>query len=109
LFAAATTIPQMAAASFAAGFAVSPTLIAGITLTERLLPGAVLTEGFTWLNAATGIGLASGSAAGGLAADAVGPRAAFLVAAAAALLAAAIATLGQRWLHHPVTHAVAPP
>lgn len=105
LFVAATTIPQMAAASLAAGFAVSPALIAGFTLTERLLPGAVLTEGFAWLNAATGIGLASGSAAGGLAADAAGPRAAFLVAAAAALLAAAIAMLGQRWLHHPVTPA----
>ena len=64
-----------------------------------------LTEGFAWLDAATGIGFAAGSAAGGLAADAAGPRPAFLVAAAAALLAAGIATVGQRWLSSPVTTA----
>jgi len=65
----------------------------------------VLTEGFAWLDAATRIGFAAGSSAGGLAADAAGPRPAFLVAAAAALLAAAIATLGQRWLRQRVTPA----
>ena len=62
----------MAAAALAAGCTVSPALIAGFTLTERLLPQAVLTEGFAWLDAATGIGFAAGSSAGGLAADAVG-------------------------------------
>ena len=105
LFSAAATIPQMAAAALAAGCTVSPALIAGFTLTERLLPRAVLTEGFAWLDAATGIGFAAGSAAGGLAADAAGARTAFMVAAAAALLAAAIATLGRRWLSRPVTTA----
>lgn len=105
LFAAATTIPQMAVAALLAGFAVSPALIAGFALTEQLLPQAVLTEGFTWLNAATAIGLAAGSSAGGLAVDAAGPRTAFLAAAAAGLLAAGIATLGRQWLHNPLTPA----
>ena len=105
LFPAAGTVPQMAAAALAAGFTVSPALIAGFTLTERLLPHAVLTEGFAWLDAATGIGFAAGSTAGGLAADAAGARPAFLVVAAAALLAAAIATLGRRWLRSPVASA----
>ena len=95
----------MAAAAPVAGLAVSPALITGFTLTERLLPQAVLTEGFAWLDAATGIGFAAGSTAGGLAADAAGPRPAFLVVAAAALLAAAIATLGRRWLRSPVASA----
>jgi MFS family permease len=103
LFAAATSIPQMAAAALAAGFTVSPALIAGFTLTERLLPGPVLTEGFAWLNAATGIGLAAGYSTGGLAVDAAGTRVAFLAAAAAALLATGTAALGQRWLHPSVT------
>jgi len=103
LFAAAATIPQMAAAALVAGFTVSPALIAGFTLTERLLPGSVLTEGFAWLNAATGIGLAAGYSIGGRAVDAAGPRVAFLAAAAAALLATVTATLGQRWLHPAVT------
>jgi len=105
LFPAAGTVPQMAAAALAAGFTVSPALIAGFTLTERLLPHAVLTEGFAWLDAATGIGFAAGSTAGGLAADAAGARPAFLVAAAAALLAAEVAMVGQRWLSSPVTTA----
>jgi MFS family permease len=105
LFAAATTIPQMAAAALLAGFTVSPTLIAGFTLTERLLPGDVLTEGFAWLDAATGIGLAAGYSAGGLATAATGPRVAFLAAALAALLAAGIATLGRRWLRTPLIRA----
>ena len=85
------------------GFTVCRTLIAGFTVTERLLPQAVLTAGFTWLDAATGIGFAAGSSAGGLAVDAVGTRPVFL--AAAALLAAVIATLSQRRLSSPVTSA----
>jgi hypothetical protein len=55
-------------------FTVSPTLIVGCTLTERLLPGDVLTGEFAWLDAATGIGLAAGYSAGGLATAAAGPR-----------------------------------
>jgi len=102
LFAAAGTVPQMAAAALVAGFAISPTLIGGFALTERLLPGPVLTEGFAWLIGAVAIGYAGGSSAGGLAVDAAGARAAFLVAGAAALLAAGIAALGRRWLRTPV-------
>ena len=40
LFPAAGTIPQVAAVALAAGCTVSPALIAGFTLTERLLPHA---------------------------------------------------------------------
>jgi len=101
-FAAAAAIPQMAAAAPVAGLAVSPALITSFTLTERLPPGSVLTEGFARLNAATGIGLAPGYSIIGLAADAAGPRTTLL---AAALLAAGPATLGQRWLSSPVTSA----
>jgi len=36
----------MAAAAPVAGLAVSPALITGFTLTERLPPGSILTEGF---------------------------------------------------------------
>jgi MFS family permease len=105
LFAAAGTVPQMAAAALIAGLAISPTLIAGFALTERLLPEQVLTEGFAWLIAATALGFAAGSTAGGLAVDAAGARTAFLVGAGAALLAAGIAVLGRRWLRDPVASA----
>jgi len=91
------------------GFAISPTFIAGYALVEQLAPGAALTEGFTWLIAATGIGIAAGSPAGGLAVDLAAARAAFLAAAAAALLAASIALMGRRWLHSPVGASAGPP
>jgi len=109
LFTVAGTIPQMAVASLVAGFTVSPALITAFTLTEQLLPLAVLTEGFAWLDAAIGIGFAFGSSAGGLATDAVGARRAFLVGTAAALLAAGIATQGRRWLRHRVMPAAEEP
>ena len=78
-----------------------PALITSFTLTERLPPGSVLTEGFARLNAATGIGLAPGYSIIGLAADAAGPRTTLPTAA----LLAGPATLGQRWLSSPVTSA----
>ena len=96
-FAAAAAIPQLAAAP-AAGFAVSPAPITGVTRPEQLLPYAVLTEGIPrWPVYPTG----------GSAAAAAGPRTAFLAAAAAALPAAGPATLGQRRLTSPVTPASA--
>lgn len=55
-----------------------------------------MTEGFAWLIAAIGIGLAVGASVGGFAVDFAGARATFLVAAAAAMLAAWIALLGRR-------------
>jgi predicted MFS family arabinose efflux permease len=98
----ARSIPQMLAAALAARVRNLADFIAGYALVDQLVPGAALTEEFTWLIAATGIGIADGSSAGGLAADLVAARAAFLVAAAAALLAASIALMGRRWLHSPV-------
>ncbi len=101
LLAAARTIPQMLAAALAAGSAISPMFITGYALVGQLVPGSVLTEGFTWLIAAAGIGIAAGTSAGGFTADHVAARAAFLIATAAALLAASIAAAGRHWLRGP--------
>nr|BFE81579.1 hypothetical protein GCM10020093_041800 [Planobispora longispora] len=56
----------MAVALFVAGLAISPTIIAGYALIERLVPAHLLTEGMTWVSTAVGFGVALGAwAAGG--------------------------------------------
>lgn len=70
------------------GFAISPSLISSFTLVEELVPKAIMTEGFTWVGTALGLGVAVGGSASGLIVDMVGANQAFLVATALALLAA---------------------
>lgn len=84
---------------FVAGTAVSPSLISAFTLTERLIPPRLLTEGFTWLGTALGLGVAVGVAAAGKLIDRFDANAAFAVAAAAATIATAVVLLGQPVLH----------
>ncbi|NUR91739.1 MAG: MFS transporter, partial [Nonomuraea sp.] len=55
----------MALAAFVAGFAISPTLITGFSLTERLVPPSLLTEGMAWISTSIGFGVAIGAWAGG--------------------------------------------
>ena len=94
----ATSISLMAPAALLAGLAISPTLIAGMALAERLVPPAARTEGFTWLNSGLGVGVAGGSALGGALAEGPGAQAAFLTCLGGALLALAVAAAGRRTL-----------
>ena len=48
----------MALGLFGAGLAVSPTLITGYALVERLVPAHLLTEGMAWVSTAVGFGAA---------------------------------------------------
>lgn len=70
------------------GFAISPSLISSFTLVEELVPKAIVTEGFTWVGTALGLGVAVGGSASGLIVDMFGANQAFLVATILALLAA---------------------
>lgn len=94
----AETVLVLGVLLFVAGFAISPMLIAGFGLVERLVPARSLTEGLTWVSAGIGVGLALGSAAGGRAADAVGPQRGLLVTGACGLAAATVAVAGSRLL-----------
>jgi len=98
----APTVTAMAPVALLAGVAISPTLIASFGLVEELVPVAVRTEGFTWLNSGLGAGVAAGSAVGGALADGPGARTAFAVSVAGALLALATAVAGRRTLRAPV-------
>ena len=91
-----------------AGVAVSPSLISSFTLAEVLVPRAVVTEAFTWIGTALGLGVAVGASVAGKIVDAAGANAAFLVATVAAALAALTVGVFQRLLHVPAEHVTAP-
>jgi MFS family permease len=91
-----------------AGSAVSPSLISSFTLAEMLVPRAAVTEAFTWIGTAVGLGVAVGASVAGKVVDVAGAGAAFGVATAAAGVAAVTVVAGQRLLHVPAEHAVAP-
>jgi MFS family permease len=91
-----------------AGVAVSPSLISSFTLAEVLVPRAAVTEAFTWIGTALGLGVAVGASVAGKIVDASGANPAFLVATVAAAVAAVTVGLSQRLLHVPAEHAVEP-
>jgi MFS family permease len=91
-----------------AGVAVSPSLISSFTLAEVLVPRAAVTEAFTWIGTALGLGVAVGASVAGKVVDVSGANAAFLVATVAAAIAAIVVGMFQRLLHVPAEHATAP-
>jgi MFS family permease len=82
------SLPAMAVALFVAGFAIAPTLIATMSLTEKTVPHARLTEGMAIMNTGIVAGVAPGATLAGLVVDAYGASPAYLVAAAAGLVSA---------------------
>ena len=97
----APSVALMAPASILAGVAIAPTLIAGFTLVQKLVPSEALTEGLNWMITALGVGAAVGAWTAGLIADSAGGRIAFLVAVAAGGTAVIMAACGRgRLLTH---------
>ena len=91
-----------------AGIAVSPSLISSFTLAELLVPRAAVTEAFTWIGTALGLGVAIGASVAGKIVDTSGANACFLVATVAAAVAAVAVGTWQRLLHVPAEHAATP-
>jgi MFS family permease len=91
-----------------AGVAVSPSLISSFTLAELLVPRAAVTEAFTWIGTALGLGVAVGASVAGKVVDVSGANAAFLVATVAAAIAAVVVAVFQRQLHVPPLPSTAP-
>jgi predicted MFS family arabinose efflux permease len=91
-----------------AGVAVSPSLISSFTLAEVLVPRAAVTEAFTWIGTALGLGVAIGASVAGKIVDVYGANTAFLVAVIAAAMGAVVVALFQRLLHVPAEHAASP-
>ncbi|MEU6710180.1 MFS transporter [Nonomuraea sp. NPDC046802] len=91
----------MAAALFLAGFAISPTLITGFSLTERLVPPSLLTEGMAWISTSIGFGVAIGAWAGGRLTEMVGASSAYAFSLGAALVAVIVGIGGSGLLRIP--------
>ncbi|HYO35243.1 MAG TPA: MFS transporter [Geodermatophilus sp.] len=91
-----------------AGVAVSPSLISSFTLAELIVPRASVTEAFTWIGTALGLGVAVGTSIAGSVVDNVSANAAFLVATVSAGLAAVVVLAAQRLLHVPAENIAEP-
>ena len=84
----------LAAVLFAAGLAISPTLIAGFSLVEAVVPPSRLTEGFAWISTALNVGVSAGAAVSGRIVDGYGASSAYLVAIAFGVSAAVACLTG---------------
>lgn len=80
----------LGAVLFIAGFAISPTLVASVSLIQSGVPAARLTEGITWLETSLALGVAPGAAVAGHLIDGHGPTAGFAVSAVSGGLAALV-------------------
>jgi MFS family permease len=85
-----------------AGIAVSPVLISGFSLVERLVPNARMTEALIWTNTGLGVGIAIAAALSGAVIDAAGASTAYWICVAAAALTfvtvlASIRHLDRAW------------
>lgn len=82
------SLPLMGVALFVAGFAIAPTMIASMSLTEAVVPGGRLTEGMAIMQTGLVAGVAPGATLSGLVVDHQGASAAYLVSVGAGLVAA---------------------
>lgn len=81
---------------FLAGFAIAPTLIANLSLTEQRVPPARLTEGMAFIHTGIVAGVAPGATLAGVIIDHVGVSPAYLVVVGAGVLASVAAQLLPR-------------
>jgi predicted MFS family arabinose efflux permease len=81
----------MAAALFLAGFAISPTLVATVSLIDDTVPSRRLTEGITWVTTGLGLGVAAGAAVAGRIIDDAGASPAYWFSVVSGALAAGVA------------------
>jgi predicted MFS family arabinose efflux permease len=84
-----------------AGLAISPTLITGFSLTERLVPSSLLTEGMAWISTSIGLGVAMGAWAGGRLTEAFGASNAYGFSLACAVVAGIVGLAGSGLLRLP--------
>jgi MFS family permease len=94
LLLAVGSLPVLIGVGFAAGLAIAPVLVAGMSLVESRAPRAALTEALTWVVTGLVLGVTAGSATAGWAVDHWGAESAFAVPALAAALAAVLALCG---------------
>ena len=90
------SVPLMGLALLLGGFAIAPTLIGSVSLTERTVPPSRLTEGMALVHTGLVAGVAPGATLAGVVVDRSGSSAAFLVLFGAGTVAALAAQLLPR-------------
>ncbi|MCU0277630.1 MAG: MFS transporter [Candidatus Nanopelagicales bacterium] len=105
-FPIAPNVTALAVVAFLAGLSVSPVLISGTALVERIIPNAQLTEGITWTSTGMALGLALATPASGAIIDAQGAHVAYLVTAGCAILACATSWAGSSVVHRAEVRAL---
>lgn len=88
-------IPLLGALLFLAGFAISPTMIAGVSWVEAIVPADRLNEGMTVFTTGLVAGVAPGAAVVGAVVDRAGASASFVVPAVAGGIGALVAFLSS--------------
>lgn len=83
-----TSIPLLAIGGFIAGLSIAPVLISGMSLIERIVPAARLTESMSWPSAGLAVGLALSSPVAGFIVDGHTASTAYWVTSGCALAAA---------------------
>lgn len=81
-------------AIFIAGFAIAPTLIAGFSMVQAVVPASRVTEGLAWASTAITVGAAAGAAFAGPIIDRIGGSDTYLVAFGCGVLAALACLVG---------------
>lgn len=85
------SLPLVALCLLVSGLAISPSLVASISLVERAVPKERLTEGISWVTTGLAAGVAPGAAISGWVVDHHGSTTGFAVSMLAGGLAAAVA------------------
>ena len=90
----AGSLPAMTALAFLAGLPIAPAVMAAYGLIDSVARRGTAAEAFAWISTAVSIGLAAGTAAGGILIDAFGVRASFTFGCAAVLAGAFLVAIG---------------
>jgi predicted MFS family arabinose efflux permease len=91
-----SSTPILILVAFLSGFAIAPTLISAFSLSERLVPPNLLTEGLTWTNSGLALGFAFGASFSGFLVDQFGIAWAFSLGVAGAALTLVISMISQQ-------------
>lgn len=94
-------VPWMLLLAALAGLFLAPALACGFLVVDRHAPAGTVTEAFSWVVTAAGVGAALGTAAAGVAAQHGGAAAGFAVAGAGAVVATAVLLSTGRFLTAP--------
>lgn len=93
-----TDLWGLALVMLVAGSATAPMLITAMTLTQRILPPALITEGLAVVVTGILVGISLGTAVGGWAVEHLGAHEAYLVPVVAGAVAVGLVVLGRRTL-----------